>query len=107
MTYNRRSFIKLGAALGAGVVMQSLPGCGTLGGGGKQVKKYGLQLYTLRSEMPKDPKGVLKQVSDFGYKQIESYEGREGFLWGMTPKEFGNYMDDLDMKIVASHVNIN
>ncbi len=37
--------------------------------------QFGLQLYTLRDDLPKDPKGVLKQVAGFGYKQIEGYEG--------------------------------
>jgi sugar phosphate isomerase/epimerase len=71
------------------------------------VEKFGLQLYTLRDVLPKDPKGVLKQVASFGYKQIESYEGDQGMFWGMTPKEFRQYMDDLDMKLVSSHCNIN
>jgi sugar phosphate isomerase/epimerase len=49
----------------------------------------------------------LKQVSAFGYKQIESYEGKQGMLWGMTPPEFKQYMKELDMKIISSHCNIN
>jgi hypothetical protein len=35
-------------------------------------------LYTLRDVIPGDPKGVLKQLASFGYKQIESYEGAKG-----------------------------
>ena len=68
---------------------------------------FGIQLYTLRDEMPKDPKGVLKKVADYGYHQIESYEGEQGMFWGMSNKEFKAYMDELGMKIVSSHVNIN
>ncbi|HKZ66979.1 MAG TPA: hypothetical protein VJ111_11505, partial [Chitinophagaceae bacterium] len=68
---------------------------------------FGLQLYTLRDDMPKDPKGVLKQVSSFGYKQIESYEGKDGMFWGMSNTDFKKYMDDLGMTIVSSHCDIN
>lgn len=68
---------------------------------------FGLQLYTLRDDMPKDPKGVLKQVSSFGYKQIESYEGKQGMFWGMSNTDFKKYMDDLGMTIVSSHCDIN
>jgi sugar phosphate isomerase/epimerase len=71
------------------------------------IKNFGLQLYSLRSDLPKDPKGVLKQVAGFGYKQIESYEGKDGIFWGMTNKEFKKYMDELGMTIVSSHCNIN
>jgi sugar phosphate isomerase/epimerase len=76
-------------------------------GDAKKLKAFGLQLYTLRSDLPKDPKGVLKQVAGFGYKQIESYEGASGIFWGMTNKEFKSYMDELGMTIVSSHCNIS
>ena len=68
---------------------------------------FGLQLYTLRDDMPKDPKGVLKQVSSFGYKQIESYEGKQGMFWGMSNTDFKKYMDELGMTIISSHCDIN
>lgn len=68
---------------------------------------FGLQLYSLRDDMPKDPKGVLKQVSSFGYKQIESYEGKQGMFWGMSNTDFKKYMDELGMTIVSSHCDIN
>jgi len=72
----------------------------------KKLKAFGLQLWTLRDDLPKDTKGVLKQVASFGYKQIESFEGPKGMFWGMTHKEFKSYMDELGMKIVASHCEI-
>lgn len=42
-----------------------------------------------------------------GYTQIESYEGDKGIFWGMTNLEFKKLMDDLGMKIVSSHTDIN
>lgn len=42
-----------------------------------------------------------------GYDQIESYEGDKGMFWGMTNTDFKKYMDDLGMKIVSSHCNID
>ncbi len=59
------------------------------------LKEFGLQLYTLRDDMPKDPKGILKQVADMGYKQVESFEGKMGMFWGMTNLAFKKYLDDL------------
>ena len=72
-----------------------------------RIKNFGLQLYTLRADMPKDPKGVLKQVASFGYKQIEGYEGPKGMFWGMSNKEYKAYMDELGMTTVASHCDIS
>jgi sugar phosphate isomerase/epimerase len=66
---------------------------------------FGLQLYSLRDVLPKDPKGVLKQVASFGYKQIEGYEGEKGIYWGMKNTEFKSFLDDLGMKMISSHCN--
>ena len=110
--YQRRDFLKVtatGIALTA--ISGKILGCKSssmLGSEGDNLKEFGLQLYTLRDVMPNDPKGVLKQVSQMGYKYIESYEhDKLGMFWGMTNTEFKKYMDELNMQIVASHCNIN
>ncbi len=56
--------------------------------------------------MPKDPKGILKQIAEMGYHQIESYEGDMGIYWGMPHMEFKSYISDLGLDMVASHCNI-
>ncbi len=68
---------------------------------------YGIQLYTLRDDMPKDPKGVLQKLAGFGYKQIEGFEGQMGLWWGMDHKEFKTYLDGLGLNFVSSHCNPN
>ena len=69
--------------------------------------KFGIQLYTLRDELPKDPKGILKQLSTFGFKQIEGFEGDQGMFWNMPHKDFKMYLDDLGMTMISSHCDIN
>lgn len=105
---NRKKFLKLSGGLTGGMIaMSSLP---FLKGCTEAIIKphpFGLQLYSLRADMPNDPRGVLRQVAEFGYNQIESYEGPMGMFWGMSPAEFKSYMDDLGMEIIASHCNIN
>lgn len=101
--YSRRSFLKAGGALASGMLL----GQSAFSSTNARIKEFGLQLYSLRDDMPKDPKGILKQVASFGYKQIESFEGGQGMFWGMTNKEFKAYMDSLGMTIVSSHCNIN
>lgn len=106
MSYQRRDFLKLAAALGSGVVLNGLAGCAGAKGNAAG-RPIGLQLYTLRGELPRDPRGVLRQVASFGYNQIESYEGAQGMFWGMSNTEFKRYMDELGMQIVSSHCNVD
>ncbi|MBL7740190.1 MAG: sugar phosphate isomerase/epimerase [Chitinophagaceae bacterium] len=107
MQYDRRKFIKLtgsittGLALGSAGSMSLFSSCAN---GAGSIDTFGLQLYSLRDDMPKDPKGVLKQVASFGYKQIESYQHDElGIFWGMGHKEFKKYLDDLGLSILSTH----
>ena len=125
MTFDRRKFLKTGGILASSLAIGGLA-CNdesktTDTNGGDTTKAdttsragaaaapliaFGLQLYTLRDDLPKDPKGILKQVASFGYKQIEGFEGGQGIFWGMSHTDFKKYMDDLGMAIVSSHCNI-
>ena len=112
MSVNRRSFLKNTSLLGSGLLLTTvgskLAGCKTMGSTAvNPANNFGLQLYTLRDDLPKDPKGVLKQVADFGYKQIEGYEGPMGLFWGMSNTEFKRYLDDLGLTMVSSHCKYN
>jgi sugar phosphate isomerase/epimerase len=104
----RKEFLKMSGGLAlAGFATNSLFASLADESEFKRIKKFGLQLWTLREDLPKDPKGVLRSVASYGYKQIESFEGPKGMFWGMTNKEFKAYMDELDMQIVASHCGID
>ena len=104
----RRTFIKNASLAGSGILLNSyLPSCKTANASKSINQNFGLQLYTLRDDMAKDPKGVLTQVASFGYKQIESFEGQKGMFWGMSNTEFKKFMDDLGMTMVASHCDMN
>lgn len=67
-------------------------------------KRIGLQLYTVRDAMAKDPKGTLAKVAQIGYKEMEgaTYTGTE-LYYGMTPKDFLKVIDDNGLSIVSSH----
>ena len=108
--YQRREFLKTAAAgIAVTAITGNVAGCKSSSlFSSETIKQPGLQLYTLRDVLPKDPKGVLKQVAEMGYKLIESYSHDTlGIFWGMTNTEFKKYMDDLGMKIISSHCDIN
>lgn len=109
MNNQRRDFLKVASTLVSGATIvgfgSTLTGCSASAQAGGYNKKFGLQLYSLRDELPKDPKGVLAQVASFGYKQIEGYEGAKGMFWGMKNTEFKSYMDSLGMQFISSHCN--
>lgn len=110
MKNNRREFLQLTGAASAAFAFSSLPLTSFMQPTGEQEKKiraFGLQLYTVRDVLPKDPTGILKQIASFGYKQVESYEGAQGMFWGMGHTGFKKYMDDLGMTIVSSHCDIH
>lgn len=122
MSHPRRKFLKSAAQLGGGLVLTSVGvpfiGCHsskraaatagtTMAGNGMatNTRPFGLQLYTLRDDLPKDPKGVLQQVASFGYKQLEGFEGGQGMFWGMSHTDFKKFVNDLGMDFVSSHCN--
>jgi sugar phosphate isomerase/epimerase len=96
----RRMFIQSAAlaVAGAGITSSSWAVAGS-----KYKKKIGLQLYSLRDIISKDPKAVLKSVADFGYKELETYGYKEGKLFGLPVKEYGDYVKSLGMKTVSGH----
>src|SRR5690242_14649053 len=104
MNYKRREFLKVGGSLAAAFAAAPIAGK-LLKNEMEEAKldRFGIQLWTVKNALGKDPQGVLKQLSQDGYKLIESFEGGKGIFWGMSNTEFKKYMDDLGMKIISSH----
>ena len=104
MNNSRRRFVKHSAALTAGsLIVPSFPYTSLKG----SLDKFGIQLYTLREVIPQDPKGTIKKLSDFGFKQIEGFEGRQGMFWNMPHKDFKMFLDDVGVEMISSHCNIH
>lgn len=93
----RRSFIKSSAVLSAGIMVA--PSAFK-----PKNSLIGLQLYTVRDAMAKDPKGTLKRVADIGYNSLEgaTYTGTEKF-YGFSPKEFKDILKQNGQVIYSSH----
>jgi hypothetical protein len=47
----------------------------------------GLQLWTVRRELAKDPEGTLAKVAGIGYNSVELMGYENGKFWGLTPAQ--------------------
>jgi hypothetical protein len=103
MQLDRRDFLKKSGVFASSLALTPWAVLGNELSLNGSIPTFGLQLYTLRDDLPKDPKGILKQIASFGYKQIEGYEGPSGLWWGLGAKEFKKYVDSLGLSMVSSH----
>ena len=63
----------------------------------------GIQLYSVRDDMGKDPLDTLKQLAEMGYKHVEHANYRDRKFYGYTAGEFKRILDDLGIKMPSGH----
>jgi sugar phosphate isomerase/epimerase len=102
MKTNRRTFIRSGAMAVAGalVMKESLLAVPPRT---KAKGVVGLQLYSVRDDMQKDPMGTLKQVAAMGYVYVEHANYIERKFYGYSPTDFKKILDDLGLKMMSGH----
>lgn len=110
---SRRNFLKIAATstLGAFVLPhQGFSGSTAQKPGKKsgKLKKFGigLQLYTIRQAMTTDAPGSLKKVAEMGYTNLELAGYADRKFYGYAPLEFKKMVNDLGMKILSSHTQV-
>jgi sugar phosphate isomerase/epimerase len=69
--------------------------------------RIGLQLYSLRDVIGKDPKKTLADVASYGYKELETYGYNAGQIFGMSVQEYAGHIKQLGMKTVSGHYGID
>ena len=101
MNNSRRSFIKKSAFAFAGTSVLSKLSFANKNFADAEI--VGIQLYSVRDDMGKDPLGTLKQLAAMGYKYVEhaNYVNRK--FYGYDPKEFRKVLDDLGIKMYSGH----
>ncbi len=70
-----------------------------------QVYKMGLQVYSIRDAMAKDPIETLKKATAMGYEDLETYgyDTEKGTYYGYKAKEFKTILDDLNLTASSGH----
>lgn len=65
--------------------------------------RLGIQLYSVRGEMKKDPLGTLKQLSAMGYKNVEHANYVDKKFYGYPAADFKKVLDDMGLKMPSGH----
>ena len=96
----RRSFLKSTSLFSAGLMLA--PSAINL-----KSPLVGLQLYTVRDAMDKDPQGTLAKVAAIGYNSVEgaTYTDTEKF-YGMSPREFKKVLKENGLVMPSSHYRL-
>ncbi|GAB3164451.1 sugar phosphate isomerase/epimerase family protein [Telluribacter humicola] len=97
MNISRKEFLKTSA------LALTLPLLNKVDAFAKPIKNVGLQLYTLRNELGKDPDGTLKKVAEIGYKEVETFGYSGGKFFGKTPGEFKALLNSLGLTTPSGH----
>ncbi len=95
----RREFLQKGALALAGTAAFS----GDLFAAKKKKHVVGVQLYSIRDDMKKDPVGSLKKLAEMGYTDVEHANYIDGKFYGFSPKEFRKILDDLGLRMPSGH----
>lgn len=94
----RRSFLKQAGLITPAVLLMP-----NLIWADKNQHPIGIQLYTLRDLIFKDPKGILEKVAAAGYTEIEMFGYGAGKYYGMPLKEFAAFTASLGLKSPSGH----
>jgi len=99
MKTSRRAFIKGGALALAGSTVFTKK----LFAAPAKNEIVGIQLYSVREDMKKDPVGTLKQLAEMGYMNVEhaSYSDRK--FYGQSAADFRKTLDGLGLKMPSGH----
>lgn len=68
----------------------------------------GLQLYSLRDQLPKDVKGVIANVAKAGYSEVETFGySKQGGFWGLSAKEFSVLLKANGLTTPSGHYGLD
>jgi sugar phosphate isomerase/epimerase len=99
MKTSRRTFIKTSAIAVAGTTVLS----GAFLGCKRKNGIVGLQLYSIREEMSKDPLGSLTELAKMGYVYLEHANYIDRKFYGYAATDFKKVLDGLGLKMISGH----
>jgi sugar phosphate isomerase/epimerase len=99
MPVSRRKFLQQTAVFAGGSLLFS----NQLLAYKKTPRLTGVQLYSVRDEMKKDPLDTLTKLAEMGYKHVEHANYVDRKFYGYTASEFRKVLDGLGLKMPSGH----
>jgi sugar phosphate isomerase/epimerase len=99
MNNSRRKFLKTSAVAVAGAAL--LPDM--IFATPKKIERLGIQLYSVRDAMGKDPAGSLKKLADMGYIHVEHANYIDRKFYGYSAKDFKKLLNDTGLQMPSGH----
>jgi sugar phosphate isomerase/epimerase len=99
MHTSRRSFLKNSALSIAGTTLFT----SKILAATQEKELLGIQLYSVRDDMSKDPLGTLKQIAGIGFKNVEHANYVDRKFYGQSAAEFKKTLDDLGLNMPSGH----
>ena len=74
----------------------------------KEIKKkdIGLQLWSIRQDMQKDPVITIEALGKTGYTFVETADYSQGTFYGMQPADFKALVEKNNMRFLSSHTGL-
>ena len=100
MSTSRRNFLKTGGLSIAALAI----GSDILFAASKSEIYLGIQLYSVRDDMHKDPSGTLKKLADMGYRYVEHADYHNRKFYGYSPVDFKKLLEGYGLNMPSGHV---
>lgn len=98
--HTRRDVLRFGAAVIAAAGLPAIAGAEDA----RKKIPIGLELYSVRNELPRDFTGVIEAIGKMGYAGVE-FAGYHG--WDKKPTELRKLLDDNGLKCCGTHTALN
>jgi sugar phosphate isomerase/epimerase len=99
MNITRRTFVKNSVLTVAGTALFSRQ----IQSSYKDKHLLGIQLYSVRDDMKKDPAGTLKQLAAMGYKNVEHANYVDRKFYGYSAADFKKLLKDNGLEMHSGH----
>ncbi|MEO6721452.1 MAG: sugar phosphate isomerase/epimerase [Ferruginibacter sp.] len=103
MNTSRRTFLKSSALTFAGAAVFG----SEIFAAKKSGEIMGIQLYSVRADMEKDPVATLQQLAAMGYVYVEHANYVDRKFYGKSAIEFKSLLDGLGLKMRSGHTVMN
>lgn len=70
------------------------------------VRHLGIQLYSVREDLAKNPAGTLQALAKMGYREVEGFGQQDGKIGGVSLPEFSKLLRDNGLAMPSSHFNL-